>query len=409
MNKLFHCGLLIITTTVAAQDVIVVKGKIVDSESNDPLPYATINVIQTAIGTISNQVGEFEFFVPSQFADDTLSISYVGYKTFKSRVMDARSCSVFHLDESPSILKEVIVRSDETKALVENAVKAIPIVYASSPYLMEGFHRSWEKVDFTDSISYPGTLIEAAVTIYDPGYGELKSRKKEEEVYINEVRRSSINRWWDYGSSTLNHLLKRNLVKHKEEPAWNFVKSFLMIPNNLEYEFESDTYMDDEPVSVIGTKIPNSRNFPVAAKIYISNTDRAILRFDVLGEKDTIDYSVGPWHTQQLQITFIFSRYQGIPYLRYACLHYIIKNLDLMNRKVIRTEEYHRELLINKIITENIEEKLKPLSSKKSKTNSLALQSGSYNASFWKTYNMIKENPLDVKIGEYFEASDFNR
>jgi hypothetical protein len=407
MNKLIHGWLIIITTSVAAQDVIVVKGKIVDSESNDPLPYATINVIQTAIGTISNQVGEFEFFVPSQFAHDTVTISHVGYKTFKSRVIDAKFHAVFPLDESPSILKEIIVRSDETKALVEKAVKAIPVVYSSSPYLMEGFHRSWEKVDFTDSVSYPGTLIEAAVTIYDPGYGELKSRKKEEEVYINEVRKSAINKGWNYSSSALNHLLKRNLVKYNAEPAWNFLESFLQFPNNLGYDFESETFIDDEPVSVIRTEIPNDRNFPVTARIYIANEDQAILRFDVEGRKETIDFEIGPWHTQQLTETFIFTRSQGIPYLRYAYLHYIIKNLDLKLEKVIRTEEYHRELLVNNIITDDIEEKRKMLLSKRSKTSSLALQSDKHNEAFWKTYNLIKESPLDLEIIEYFESGDF--
>ncbi len=406
MKKGIVSWIFLITTSVSAQDAIRLNGRIVDRKSGQPLHYATISIQGASKGSVSNQSGDFDFYVAQHFEDDTLMISYIGYKTLMARVADIRRDTILYLDESPLILNEVVVTSDGAKILIEKAREAIPVVYATTSYIMEGFHRSWEKVDFTDSISYPGTLIEAAVTIFDPGYGMAKSQnKREEEVYINEVRRSSINKGWNYDNSALHHLLKRNLVKYNDEAGWNFIKSFFTLSHNLIYEWEGDTFIDDEAVSIIRIEIPNERMFPASFKVYISHDDYAILRFDLTGEKKEIDYSLGPWHTE----TFIFKRYKDIPYLRYATLHYIIKNLDTVRKKVLRTEEYHREIMINNVITSDVDEMRKMLVKKKSKNISLALQSGTYNEAFWKTYNVIRENPIDLEIIEYFNSNTYSK
>ncbi|HEX5169073.1 MAG TPA: carboxypeptidase-like regulatory domain-containing protein [Cyclobacteriaceae bacterium] len=405
--KLLLAGIISLPISSFCQTHLAIKGRVIDEITKSPLPYANISIKNTTLGTVTNDKGEFEFFVPPNFKNDTLLVSNIGYKTFKDRISNLINALTIVLDEAPTILNEIIVSSEGPRELVEKALQAIPQIYPDSPYLMEGFHRSWEKVDFTDSISYPGTFIEAALTIYDPGYSEeLKSRKREEEVYINEVRRSAINKGWNYSSSALTHLLKRNLVKHNDESAWNFLKSFLKFPNNLEYELEGETVIDDEPLFIVNVEIPNSMKFPASAKIYISTTDHAILRYDLTGEKQEVDYSIGSWHTQYLMETFVFSRYESFTYLRYASLHYIIKNLDTIHKKVLRTEEYHRELLVNNIITTDVEVKRKALPGKKSKDISLALQSGTYNETFWKTYNVIKENPLDETVASYFGITE---
>jgi hypothetical protein len=287
---------------------------------------------------------------------------------------------------------------------VEEALKAVPIVYPTEPYLMEGFHRSWEKLDFTDSISYPGTLIEAAVTIYDSGYGQKKNAKAKEEVYINEIRRSAVMDGWNYGrGNALKDLLDKNLVKYPNALAFIFLKSFLHFPNNMIYEWEGTAKVDDENLSIIKIEIPNAQKFPAFYKVYISEGDHAILRFELYGVKREIDYSIGEWHIENLSQVYIFKRYQSKPYLNYVKLQYTVKNLDQKKKKVLRSEDYYRELLINNIITANVEEQRKGLISKKSKEVSLALQTKGYNEEFWKNYNVIKESPLDKEIIQYFE------
>lgn len=166
--------------------------------TNEPLPYATISVTRSAIGTVSNEAGEFELFIPEKLRDDSLLISYVGYGTVKRKIADLKASQTFYLGEAPTVLNEIVVSGESARTLVQKAIQAITRVYATEPHLLEGFHRSWEKVDFTDSITYPGTLIEAAVTVYDPGY-----ERKRETIYVNEIRRSALMHTWNYHANFL--------------------------------------------------------------------------------------------------------------------------------------------------------------------------------------------------------------
>lgn len=403
-SKLAFWIFLMIGHSMTAQTHIEMKGKVLDQRTKGPLPYANISVKNSSIGTVSNELGEFEFSVPFDLKNDTLIISYIGYKTFWQRISNLTESKTIYLEESATVLNEVTISGEGVKKLAEEALKAIPSVYPSEACLMEGFHRSWEKVDFTDSISYPGTLIEAAVTIYDPGYGQKKKAK--EEIYINEIKRSAVMDGWNYErGNALKDLLDKNLIKHPNVYAFIFLKSFLSFPNNMIYEWEGSTKMDDENLSIIKIEIPNTRKFPAFYKVYISENDHAILRFELYGTKKEIDYSVGEWLVENLRQVYIFKRYQDKPYLNYVKLQYTVKNLDLKKKKVVRTEDYYRELLVNNIITTGVEEVRKGLASKKSKEVSLALQAKSYNEEFWKNYNGIKESPLDKEVIQYFEQN----
>jgi hypothetical protein len=347
-------------------------------------------------------VGEFDFFVPSVFKNDTLVISYVGYKTFKKTVTGSITLSIFSLEEEAVVLNEVVVSSDGAKRLVEDALKSIPLIYPTQPYLLEGFHRSWEKIDFTDSITYPGTLIESAITIYDPGYGQKKeSPKSAEETYLTEVRRSAIMDGWDYGGNMLKQLLQQNLLRHNKATTL-FVKSFLDFPNSFSYEWEGSTKINNENISIVKVEIPNNRNIPAYFRIYISENDKAILKFELHGGQKEIDFTKYDWHTDNVNATYIFKRYMGKPYLSYCIFEYTIKKLDLIKKKVVRTEDYFKELLVNNVIDTDVEEKRKALGPA-SKGNSLAMQAKPYNQAFWENFNLIKENPVDTKIISLFE------
>jgi CarboxypepD_reg-like domain len=389
----------------SGQDYISLRGKVLDRKSGEPLPYANIGVGGASQGTVSDESGEFEFFIPQELTDDSLTVSFLGYKTFKRRNSEFKDFETIYLDESPTLLEEITVSGDGARKLVEEALTAIPQVYPTTPYIMEGFHRSWEKVDYPDSISYPGTLIEAAVTIYDPGYDQRKAtNKSREEIYLNEIRRSAIREGWDYSSSNvLRIMLNRNAVRHNREPTFISLKNFLDFPNELIYEWEGSTQIDGESISIVRIEIPNKRKFPASYKVFISDADHAILRFDLLGSRKEIDYSIGEWHTDDVQSTYIFKRFNQKSYLSYARTRYTIKKLNVKEKKVVRTENYFTELLINNVQLEEIETSRRALSGKKAKEVSMALQTKGYNEDFWRNYNVLKENPIDREIREYFE------
>ncbi|HMI67575.1 MAG TPA: carboxypeptidase-like regulatory domain-containing protein [Cyclobacteriaceae bacterium] len=396
--------LLLVPNSLWAQSHIEISGRVLDQKSKQALPYSNISIRNSPIGIVSNEAGEFDFFVPIELNSDTLQISYIGYKTFKEIISNLKETTSIYLEESPTVLSEITVSGDGARKLVREALEAIPLVYPTTPYLMEGFHRSWEKGDFTDSISYPGTLIEAAITIYDPGYGQTKSRNKaKEEVYINEVRRSAMREGWNYNKNFLRILLDKNLVKYSRASLFVFLESFLNFPNSMTYEWEGATRINDENLSIIKIEAINTKKFPAFYKVYISDDDHAILRFELYGQQKVVDYTLGPWILETFNEIYIFKRYRKTPYLSYAKRQYTTKNVDQIKRKVLRTEDYYGELLINNVITTDVAACRKSLSSQKAKDVSLALQTKEYHADFWKSYNVILENPLDKEIIQYFE------
>jgi hypothetical protein len=214
----------------AAQNVEVIDGKIMDRQTHEVLPYASVTVANKSIGTISNQQGEYKLAVPAAFSNDSLRVTYLGYKTFSEKISNLKKSHAIYLEAHALTLKEVAVHDNALTArqIVERAKVAIPSVFSTEPYLMEAFFRSWEKVDFPDSI-YPGTLLEAAVVIYDAGYGNSKSEK----IYSQAIRRSRLMPGWNFSVNGVAVVLKENDVKYPKATSFNFIKSFLDFPQRV--------------------------------------------------------------------------------------------------------------------------------------------------------------------------------
>lgn len=391
----------------AQAQVVEVKGSVTDKKTGEPLPYASISLRHFPIGTVTNESGEFQFFIPDSYQHDTLVISCLGYHSLKRPVLSILSTDKFALEESVIQLKEVTIEGESARDLLQKALQSIEHVCPVEPYLMEGFHRSWERIRFADGTDCPGTLIEAAITIVDPGYVKSRSnRSVQEDIFLNEIRRSALQEGWNYGTgSALRDLLDKNLVKYTRTSAFLYLGSFLSFPNDMVYTWEGETTINEEKLSIIRIDIPNTRQVTAYYRVYISESDHAILRFTLHAEKKEVGYDLGPWHLEDLDLAYDFKRIENTPYLNYVRKHYIIKKLDTSARTILRTEEYHRELMVNKIVRHDVESKLNVLAARKAKEKSLAIQTGTINEAFWSTYNGIKDNRLDSEIVAYFEKS----
>ena len=57
------------------------QGRIIDSETNNPLVFATLSIDNTNISTVSNTEGYFSLKVPKDISEGQVSVSFLGYKT----------------------------------------------------------------------------------------------------------------------------------------------------------------------------------------------------------------------------------------------------------------------------------------------------------------------------------------
>jgi TonB-linked SusC/RagA family outer membrane protein len=81
-----------------------VKGKVIDNGTKETLPGATIQTVGAAIGTITNEKGEFNLVAPK--GSETLLVSFIGYKPQKVSI---KPNLVIELEPNNQNLDEVVV------------------------------------------------------------------------------------------------------------------------------------------------------------------------------------------------------------------------------------------------------------------------------------------------------------
>src|SRR5690606_34500964 len=108
-------GLLLAVTQISAQQShcdIIIYGRILDSNSGKGLPYATIQIDETVLGTVSDSLGAF--VLPDLCAEMiTLNVSHLGCTPIsKTMYLRADTTLVFYMDHSDHFLNEVEIRAD---------------------------------------------------------------------------------------------------------------------------------------------------------------------------------------------------------------------------------------------------------------------------------------------------------
>lgn len=163
------------------------KNKVVDFATMMPIESASIYVKNTTTGTVSNSDGKFVLLIPNEFANDTLVISSIGYKSFKSAVKDFDNSMDIFLEEDVASLDEIVLvaetRPKTGNDIVLRAIERLPRNMPDSSYLQKGFlrHKERNKKEFK-------WLIESAITVYDSAFGSKSNENL--KVNVDQVRKS---------------------------------------------------------------------------------------------------------------------------------------------------------------------------------------------------------------------------
>lgn len=93
----------------------VVKGKVTDANSGDPLPFVSVLLKGTTTGTTTDFDGNY--LVKTQAPVDSIVVSYIGYKTRAKKVVRNASQEInFQLEEEVTTLQEIVVHAGENPA-----------------------------------------------------------------------------------------------------------------------------------------------------------------------------------------------------------------------------------------------------------------------------------------------------
>ena len=219
MKVILFLYFFILANTLFAQDsFITISGRVTDIEDQTPLPFASIGLKGTSLGTITNTQGEFDFHIPAGLKDGTMVISMLGYKDLAESVqnLDPDNLNSFNLSKEATMLREVVILDSLAGGeILQIALNSIEKNYPMKPYSMDGFYRDLKKVN-GKYIS----VLEAAVNIYDKDYSLPRNPVKlKERVSLVEVRKSlnyeiEFNKYFDQ-YNLLEELLLENNVKYR--------------------------------------------------------------------------------------------------------------------------------------------------------------------------------------------------
>ncbi len=164
------------------------KNKVVDFMSMMPIENASVYVQNTTIGTITNADGKFVLLVPKEFEKDTLIISSIGFKSFKSTIdLFDNGFDVFLEEDIASLDEILIVAENRPKTgndIVIRALERLQTNLPEQPYLQKGFlrHKERNKKQFK-------WLVESAITLYDDS-SYVSGGKDNLKINVDQVRKS---------------------------------------------------------------------------------------------------------------------------------------------------------------------------------------------------------------------------
>jgi hypothetical protein len=258
-----------LTDTMAPDEVKYIAGVIIDGESFEPLPFATIGLKNKGRGTVTNNDGEFGLKITPDLFNDTLSVSYLGYIRSEVPVKQAfrDDLSIVMKREFISI-PEIIIRNQIPQEIINKAVQAINRNYSNDPAMMTGFYREGvlkkkELQNYSEAIvqiyktSYTGSLLGDQMKIY-------KSRK------IENIKRSD----------TLAVRLKAGLGTCLDLDGAKHLFDFLSKESMADYRYRLSDIVtwEDESAYAIEFEQREDIDQPLyKGVVYINTTDFAVL------------------------------------------------------------------------------------------------------------------------------------
>jgi hypothetical protein len=130
-----------------------IDGKVINSETGKPVPFATLKLKNMQLGVYANFDGDFKIINNQAFQKDSLIISCIGFKRKSIVFTDLIADKVNQIILSPSIygLGEVKVEAKKVKlnsfSIISKAITSIRKNYPVKPFSYISYYRDYQKRD----------------------------------------------------------------------------------------------------------------------------------------------------------------------------------------------------------------------------------------------------------------------
>jgi hypothetical protein len=223
-------------TSLTALGQQLMEGQVLDRETSEPIPFASVGIVGTSRGTSTNLDGKFSLAITGIAI---LRVTCIGYESLE---MNSSEAQRILLKPLPTQLNAVVVFSKEInpKKVVRKAFAAVATNYNSQPFLQKFFYRHY----CMDNFVY-GRLIEAFIDVWKyQGYKSAqKAASPKEEIRVTQLRRSLDNTVMSQGHEpmSIGYVLQSDIVGYQTSERSPHV-SFYADVSNLKTDIENYTF-----------------------------------------------------------------------------------------------------------------------------------------------------------------------
>jgi len=309
-NLFLICLFFLINSIPAfAQSSGFVDGKVINSVTLEPLPFATIVVKDKSLGVFSNADGDFKIANNAKFESDSLIITFVGFKrraiSFKNLSAD-RVNKIYLKPVSLEISEVKIVASRKMinpETIIRRAIRNIKKNYSVIPFSYVSYYRDYQKKDR----SYIN-LNEAIVQTLDTGFNKLSTSNKFRLLDFRQnmdFQRLNVSPFYDnidkqdidnpnkfikngtlpdQGGNELLILMVHDPIRNFQINTFSFLNTFStdFISNHLFSKIESvfDNNLLLYKIGFISKRPVTGDSLAVSGNIYIQPEDYSIHKFE---------------------------------------------------------------------------------------------------------------------------------
>lgn len=373
------------------------EGILLDKLDNTPIPYGTVGVVGTSIGSVTNQNGEFRLHLPDSLRQSNISFSHLGYcpQEIEASLLAGRHSSQA-LEPKVIPIQEVVVRIVNPLRLLRELLENREKNYAQEPVCLTTFYR--EGIECKNRFV---SLTEAIFKIYKAPY---LTHQNSDQVKLLKMRRISNEREKDTLATKMkagiNASLMLDMMKNQPEfilPEYEYIYTYAStdivviddrLANVIYFEqrehikeplFRGELFIDSESSALLRARFEvNPRYINKATGMFIERKSKHI---DITPHKVEYTVSYKLWNG-----TYYMSHVRGD-------LHFKVKK----KRQLFGNMNLHAwfEMVTCKIDTEQVSRftrrELLPTRTIFSDTNF------TYDESFWGDFNVI---PPEEKLNE---------
>jgi hypothetical protein len=366
-----------------------IKGSLADYETGKPIHFVAIGILNSTIGTISNQDGVFRLTIPDSLRQHKIRFSHIGYESMDLELTLLEGETI-NLTLKPQFvsLQEIVVRYTNPIQLLSEMLNHRPVNYSFTPVYMTSFYREGiehrrRNIDLTESV------LQVYKTGYDKNVTNDQTKLIKKRRFVNRQKTDTI---FPKMRSGINSCLVLDIMKE--------------LPEFINPDDESSYTYTNKGVDIIDGHVVNIIHFrqrehikePLyKGELYIERESKALVE---------IRFEINPLLVGKAMHMFVDKKSAGLKidlqYARYIVSYkpsedgiYYINHVrgdiefKVRHRKRLFSSplNFWFEMVTCKVDTNNVQPF--PRNERLSPTRIFAETKHSYDKNFWENFNII--------------------